>query len=92
MVSCASVLFSEWADFGQLTAAVMAAQFHSPFIVWCGAVSAMLTKGLVAAILGARIRAHFRDGLVRPTFVYVSLGLLLLIGAISVAETLFAQR
>ena len=46
MVSCASVLFSEWADVGQLTAAAMAVQFDSPLPVWCGAVSAMLTKGL----------------------------------------------
>jgi Ca2+/H+ antiporter, TMEM165/GDT1 family len=88
MVSCASVLFSEWADFGQLTAATMAAQFRAPVVVWLGAVAAMLTKGLLAAAIGAQIRQQLRDRLARPVVVYVSLGLLLLITGFSVAETL----
>ena len=92
MVSCASVLFSEWADFGQLTAAAMAAQFDAPVVVWLGAIAAMLTKGLLAATLGDSIRRHFHDRLARPAVVYISLALLLLIGGISVAETLFAHR
>ena len=92
LVSCASVLFSEWADFGQLTAAAMAAQFRSPMAVWMGAVSAMLTKGVLAATLGARIRLRLGHQLARPVVMYVSFGLLLLIGGFAVAETLFAQR
>jgi Ca2+/H+ antiporter, TMEM165/GDT1 family len=92
MVSCASVLFSEWADFGQLTAAAMAVRFDAPVLVWSGAVAAMLTKGLVAAALGDRIRKRFHDRLARPAVVYVSVALLLLIGGLSVAETLFAHR
>ena len=92
IVSFGSVLFSEWADFGQLTAAAMAAQFNSPVPVWCGAVAAMLTKAFLAAILGAKVRERFRDRVGRPAFVYLSLGLLLLIGGLSVAETLLARR
>jgi Ca2+/H+ antiporter, TMEM165/GDT1 family len=92
IVSFGSVLFSEWADFGQLTAAAMAARFGSPVPVWCGAVGAMLTKAFLAAIVGAKVRERFRDRLGRPALVYASLGLLLLIGGISVAETLLAHR
>lgn len=91
-VSFASVLFSEWADLGQLTAAAMAVRFNSPVSVWLGAVAAMMTKGVVAATLGARIRKRFQDASARPGFAYLAVALLLLIGAFSVVETLFAHR
>ncbi len=80
------------ADFGQLTAAAMATQFRSPIAVWMGAVAAMLTKALFAATLGARIRLELPYQLAQPRVMYVSLALLVLIGALAVAETLFAQR
>lgn len=92
MVSCASVLLSEWADFGQLTAAAMAARFNAPIAVWLGAVAAMMTKGVVAATLGVRIRSRWHGHLMRPGIAVLSLALLLFIGALSVAETLFAHR
>jgi putative Ca2+/H+ antiporter (TMEM165/GDT1 family) len=91
MVSCASVLLSEWADFGQLTAAAMAARFDAPVAVWLGAVAAMMTKGLVAATLGARIRARFHGYIMTPRIAYLSVALLLFIGALSVVE-IFADR
>lgn len=92
VMSCASVLLSEWADLGQLTAAAMAARFNSPVAVWLGAVAAMMTKGVAAATLGARIRSRFHRHFTRPRLAYLSLALLLFIGALSVAETLFAHR
>jgi len=91
-VSCASVLLSEWADFGQLTAAAMGARFDAPMAVWLGAVAAMMTKGVAAATLGARIRLRFHDHIIPPRIAYLGLALLLFIGALSVAETLFAHR
>src|SRR6266705_2271676 len=45
MVSFAAIFFSEWGDIGQITAATMAARYGVPFLVWIGAVTAMVTKG-----------------------------------------------
>ncbi len=55
-VSFAAIFFSEWGDAGQIMAATMAARFAAPLLVWLGAVGAMVTKGVLAASLGAGIR------------------------------------
>src|SRR5437763_4681009 len=56
MVSFAAIFFSEWGDVGQITAAAMAARFGAPLLVWTGAVAAMVTKGALAASIGAGVR------------------------------------
>src|ERR1700683_3570445 len=54
LVSFAAIFFSEWGDVGQITAANMAAQYGGwPWSVWLGAVGAMVTKGALAASIGA---------------------------------------
>jgi len=58
MIAFASVAFTEWADPGQLTAAVLAAHFRAPFLVWCAATSALLTKAAAALLLGATMRQY----------------------------------
>jgi putative Ca2+/H+ antiporter (TMEM165/GDT1 family) len=88
MVSFAAIFFSEWGDIGQVSAATMAARFGSPLVVWVGAVGAMVTKGALAAFAGAGIRQRIQERVSPQTVRYVAVGLLLLLGFLSVAETL----
>jgi Ca2+/H+ antiporter, TMEM165/GDT1 family len=88
MVSFAAIFFSEWGDVGQLTAAAMAARFGGPVVVWAGAVAAMVTKGALATSIGAGVRRWIADT-VSPRIVRnVGVCLLLLLGILSVMETL----
>jgi putative Ca2+/H+ antiporter (TMEM165/GDT1 family) len=91
LMSFVAVLFSEWGDVGQVTAATMAARFASPFAVWLGAVCAMVTKGVLAAWLGVGVRRWVGDRLSPQVVRYGSITLLLLLGALSTAEALFAK-
>src|SRR5450432_203403 len=93
MVSFAAIFFSEWGDVGQITAATMAARFTghgfgSPLLVWIGAVSAMVTKGALAASIGAGVRGWIQAHLSPKTIKYAAVGLLLFLGLLSVVETL----
>jgi putative Ca2+/H+ antiporter (TMEM165/GDT1 family) len=87
-LSFAAIFFSEWGDVGQVTAATRAAQYHVPMVVWAGAVAAMVTKGVLAASIGAGIRgwiqAHIPPRIIR----YAGVGLLVLLGILSVTESL----
>jgi putative Ca2+/H+ antiporter (TMEM165/GDT1 family) len=88
IVSFTAIFFSEWADVGQVTAATMAARFGSPFLVWIGAVCAMVTKGALAASVGAGIRERVRQHLSPKLLRVGSVALLLFIGFLSVLEAL----
>jgi putative Ca2+/H+ antiporter (TMEM165/GDT1 family) len=88
MVSFAAIFFSEWGDIGQVTAATMAARFGSPLLVWIGAVGAMVTKGALAASLGASIRQWIQRHVSPRTVRYAAVGVLLLLGLLSVMESL----
>jgi len=92
LVSFAAIFFSEWGDVGQVTAATMAARFPSPFVVWLGAVSAMVTKGILAAFLGAGVRQWIRERLSPRVVRYGGVTLLLVLGLLSVLETLMMRR
>jgi putative Ca2+/H+ antiporter (TMEM165/GDT1 family) len=88
-VSFAAIFFSEWGDVGQLTAAGMALKFpDAPLWVWMGAVSAMVTKGILAASLGAGVRGWIQAHLSPRVIRYSAAGLLLFLGVLSVLETL----
>jgi Ca2+/H+ antiporter, TMEM165/GDT1 family len=96
LVSFAAIFFSEWGDVGQITAAAMAAKWMSaadangttPYIVWAGAVLAMVTKGALAASIGAGAR-HWIEKTFSPKVIrYGGVGLLVLLGIMSVLETL----
>jgi putative Ca2+/H+ antiporter (TMEM165/GDT1 family) len=96
LVSFAAIFFSEWGDVGQITAATMAAKFvtpaaplASPLAVWLGAVAAMVTKGALAASVGAGVRGWIQVHFAPRTIRYAAVGLLLLLGLLSVCETLF---
>ena len=88
MVSFAAIFFSEWGDVGQITAATLAAKYHLPLVVWLGAVGAMVTKGALAAFLGAGIRRWISDRVSPKAVRYVAVGLLLVLGSLSVIEIL----
>ncbi|MGA3201272.1 MAG: TMEM165/GDT1 family protein [Bryobacteraceae bacterium] len=89
MMSFAAIFFSEWGDVGQITAATMAvANPSAPVVVWLGAVSAMVTKGALAATLGAGIRQWIVDRVSPKIIRYVGVAALLVLGTLSVIETL----
>ncbi len=89
LVSFAAIFFSEWGDVGQLTAAGMAARFPAaPLLVWMGAVGAMATKGALAASIGASVRKWIQEHLAPKTIRYAAVGLLLVLGTLSVIEIL----
>jgi len=87
-VSFATVFFSEWGDVGQVTAATMAAAHPSLFVVWLGAVGAMVTKGLLAASIGAGVRRWIQDHLSPKVIRIAGVSALILLAALSVIETL----
>ena len=89
-VAFAAIFFSEWGDLGQVTTATMAARFGSPLMVWVGAVGAMVTKGALAASVGTGFRQWTRERLAPPTLRCAAVGLLLLLGLLSVVGTLTA--
>ena len=88
LVSFAAIFFSEWGDIGQITAATMAARYPAPLVVWAGAVSAMVTKGILAASLGAGVREWISDRISPKTIRYGGVALLLVLGVLAVLETL----
>ena len=88
MVSFAAIFFSEWGDVGQIAAATLAARYRTPLAVWSGAVAAMVTKGALAAFLGAGIRRWIRDRISPGMVRYLAVGLLLVLGFFSVWEIL----
>jgi putative Ca2+/H+ antiporter (TMEM165/GDT1 family) len=88
IVSFAAIFFSEWGDVGQITAAAMAAKYHAALIVWLGAVAAMITKGSLAAFLGAGLRRWIQDRVSPKVVRYVAVGLLVVLGSLSVWEIL----
>jgi Ca2+/H+ antiporter, TMEM165/GDT1 family len=97
LVSFVAIFFSEWGDVGQITAAAMAARYPTPaagatipwpVIVWAGAVLAMVTKGALAASIGAGARKWIEKTFSPKVIRYGGVGLLALLGVMSVLETL----
>jgi putative Ca2+/H+ antiporter (TMEM165/GDT1 family) len=100
MVAFAAILFSEWGDVGQVTAAAMsvkyvwsaktvsAAVLPTALVVWLGAVSAMVTKGTLAAFLGAGVRRWIADRISPRMIRYLATAALLVLGVLAVLETL----
>ncbi len=88
LISFAAIFFSEWGDVGQVTAAGMAARFGAPMLVWAGAVAAMATKGALAASVGAGVRQWIVDRVPPKTVRYVGVSAMLILGLLSVLETL----
>jgi putative Ca2+/H+ antiporter (TMEM165/GDT1 family) len=88
MVSFAAVFFSEWGDLGQITAATMAAKFALPAVVWLGAVGAMVSKGVLAASAGSRIRQWVVNRLSPQMIRCTVVGVVLILGILSTLDTI----
>lgn len=88
LVSFATVFFSEWGDVGQITAATMAARFSAPLMVWAGAVTAMASKGFLAASAGAGVRRWIVDRVPPRIIRYAGVAIMLTLCVASVFETL----
>lgn len=90
-VSFAAIFLSEWGDVGQITAATLAARYQRPFVVWVGAVGAMVTKGTLAAFLGGGIRRWIQNRVTPQVVRYAAVSLLLVFGLLAVLEVLFER-
>jgi putative Ca2+/H+ antiporter (TMEM165/GDT1 family) len=92
-ISFATIFFSEWGDAGQIMAATVAAEPGvSPLVVWCGAVAAMATKGILAASVGHGVRGWIQAHIPPKAIRYGGVSILLLLGVLSVVETLTEGR
>jgi len=101
-VAFAAIFFSEWGDVGQVTAAGMAAKYvwsaqesattsalwQAAFLVWIGAVAAMVTKGALAGLLGESVRRWIADRVEPRVIRYVATAALVVLGILAVLETL----
>jgi putative Ca2+/H+ antiporter (TMEM165/GDT1 family) len=92
LVSFSAILFSEWGDLGQITAAALTARYGSPVAIWLGAVTALVLKGSLAAFLGAGARRWLAQHVSPRAARNGGVGLLLVLGLLSVAESMGALR
>lgn len=92
LVSFATIFLSEWGDVGQITAATMSARFGLPLVVWLGAVCAMVTKGVLAASIGAGVRSWIQRHVPPRVVRYCGVGLMLVLGFLSVLEIMSGTR
>jgi putative Ca2+/H+ antiporter (TMEM165/GDT1 family) len=100
MVAFMAIVLSEWGDVGQMTAVGITGKTllqldqlgvtrtQALITLWLGAVSAMVTKGILATWLGAGVRAWIAEK-VSPRLVrYVGTAAILVLGVLAVLETL----
>lgn len=88
MISFAAILFSEWADIGQIMAATLTARYQAPLVVWIGATLALITKGLLALAIGRSLRQRIPLKILRP----VSASLCIIMGLISALGPVFTPH
>lgn len=79
VVAFSAVFFSEWGDPGQIAAAVLAARYQAPLIVWVGGTLAMVTKAILAITVGIPLRNRLPEGILR----YCGVSLLFSLGVLS---------
>jgi putative Ca2+/H+ antiporter (TMEM165/GDT1 family) len=75
LVSFVAIGVPEWGDPGQLAAAVLVADGGDPFVVWLGAMLAMITKGALAITLGIGLRRFVPRDLIRRGTVVLCLAM-----------------
>lgn len=88
LVPFAAVLFSEWGDIGQIMAATLTARYQAPFVVFLGATLALVTKGVLALLIGFSLRRRVPISILRP----VSAILCLIMGVMSAVSPLFFEN
>jgi Ca2+/H+ antiporter, TMEM165/GDT1 family len=86
LLAFGTILFSEWGDVGQIMAATLTVRYHLPLIVWLGATLALITKGLLALVIGRGLRNRIPDSVLRP----VCASLCVIMGIVSALQPLFS--
>ena len=86
-MSFAAVFFTEWGDAGQITAAMLAARYHAPLLVWVAATLALMTKGALALALGLGLQKFIPQRMLRV----VAVAACLIMGLLSVQPLFFAH-
>jgi putative Ca2+/H+ antiporter (TMEM165/GDT1 family) len=66
-VSFGTLFFTEWGDPGQIAAAALAAHAKAGLFVWIGGTFALMTKGILAMTLGAKLSTALPERLLRTT-------------------------
>ena len=87
LVPFAAILFSEWGDVGQIMAANLTARYQAPLIVFLGATLALVTKGVLALVIGFSFRRRVPISVLRP----VSAILCVILGVISAVSPIFTS-
>jgi putative Ca2+/H+ antiporter (TMEM165/GDT1 family) len=64
-LSFSSLFLTEWCDTGQIVAAALAAHTQELLAVWLGGTLALLTKGVLALTVGAKLSGAVPERLVR---------------------------
>jgi len=82
LITFLAIVFSEWADPGQIMAATLTARYKLPFVVWLAGTSALITKGVLALALGRGLRKRIPMHWLRP----VSAIVCLVLAVVSVIE------
>ncbi len=83
LIAFLAIFLTEWADPGQLTAAMLSARYADPVTVWAASTAALLTKGLLAIGLGLTLRRW-----VAPAFLRTVTTALLVVMAVMIASGL----
>jgi putative Ca2+/H+ antiporter (TMEM165/GDT1 family) len=65
LTAFAAIFLSEWVDAGQLSAAMLAAQYHAPITIWFGGSLALATKGALAVLFGTGLRRYLPGNALR---------------------------
>ena len=79
LTAFAAIFLSEWADAGQLTAAMLTAQSGAPLTIWFGGTLALTVKGALAVVCGVGLRRHLPRNVLR----YGAFACCLLMGILS---------
>jgi len=82
LITFLAILFSEWADPGQIMAATLTARYRLPLVVWLAGTLALITKGVLALALGRGLRKRIPMYWLRP----VSAIVCLVLAVVSVIE------
>ena len=87
LVPFSAILFSEWGDIGQIMAATLTARYQAPFVVFLGGTLALVTKGVLALVIGSSLRRRVPISILRP----VSAILCVILGVMSAISPIFSS-
>lgn len=87
LIPFAAILCSEWGDIGQIMTATLASRYQAPLVVFVGATLALVTKGVLALVVGSSLRRRVPISILRP----VSAILCVILGLMSAISPVFTS-